>query len=117
MLDKYIVRKFTLTDCQIRREAIKGWLDLTAIRISRLLATKEKNPGWAAYDKYAGDIVNIDIRIEEQYAVKEDFEADLQLITEREDILRREGAIEPRKHNPGKQLTLFDLAQIERWRC
>ena len=95
MLDKHIVRKFTLTDCQEYREAIKAELALTDLRLSRLLSTQDKNPKWAAYDKYADDIVGIDIRIEEQYAVSEMLKGELTLIDEREDTLKKEATRPP----------------------
>ena len=118
MLDKRIVRKFTLADCQEYREATKAELALTGLRLSRLLSTQDKNPKWAAYDKYADEIVGIDIRIEEQYAVHEELEEALRLLTEREDILRQAIAYTGKTPSPGKhpiQLTLF--GEKEATRC
>ena len=87
MLDKRTVKKLTLADCQGYRESIKAELVLTGLRLSRLLDTQDKNPEWAAYDKYADDVVGIGIRIEEQYAVQEELEENLRLLTEREGII------------------------------
>jgi len=91
MLDKYIIRKFTLADCQEYKEATKAELALTGLRLSQLLTTQAKNPEWAAYDKYADDVVGIDIRIEEQEAVLELLEDVLALIAEREAALKGRG--------------------------
>jgi len=110
MLKKQIVRKFTLADCQEYREDTKAELALTGLRLSRLLSTQDKNPKWAAYDKYADDIVGIDIRIEEQYAVHEELNEALRLINEREDIIIQTAAYTGKTPSPGKhpiQLTLF----------
>jgi len=114
MLGKQIVRKFTLADCQEYREAIKAELALTGLRLSRLLSTQDKNPKWAAYDKYADDIVGIDIRIEEQYAVYEELNEDLRLLTEREDIIIQAAAYTGKTPRLGKyaiQLSFFDSAR------
>ncbi len=118
MLDKRFVKKFTLTDCQEYREATKAELALTGLRLSRLLSTQGKNPKWAAYDKYADEIVGIDIRIEEQYAVSEELNEDLRLLTEREDIIIQAAAYTGKTPSPGKhpiQLTLF--GEKEATRC
>lgn len=112
MLDKGFVKKLTLADCQEYMEANKGELTLTKTRLERLKKTQENNPSWEAYDKYADDFVGIDIRIEEQYAVFEWLEAERNLITEREDILKKEAAhLEYLKHSP-KQLSLFDTKGV-----
>ena len=111
MLDKMIVRKFTLADCQEYREATKAELALTGLRLSRLLSTQDKNPGWAAYDKYADGIVGIDIRIEEQYAVSEMLEDDIQQLNERLDLILEIVAVTgrtPRPEEPVYQLGFFD---------
>jgi len=119
MLTKMMIRKYTAADCQEYREDIQSELKLTAIRIERLFATQAKNPDWKAYDKYADDIVGIDIRLEEQHAVSEMLEDDLLVITERELATKAEasprvsekGAVE--KHTV-KQLSLFGRTMKER---
>ena len=120
MLTKMIVRKYTAADCQEYREDIQSELKLTAIRIERLFATQAKNPDWKAYDKYADDIVGIDIRLEEQHAVSEMLEDDLLVITERELATKAEEA-SPRVSEKGavekhtvKQLSLFGQIMKER---
>jgi len=87
---------------------------MTAVRLSRLQATQSKNPKWAAYDKYADDVVGIDIRIEEQYAVAEELNGDLKLINDRENILRQAACYTgriPVPHQQAIQLGLFDTAK------
>ena len=110
MLKKQIVRKFTLADCREYREAIKAELALTGLRLSRLLSTQDKNPKWAAYDKYADDMVGIDIRIEEQYAVYGELEEDTKVIEERIDAILKVVPVTqtPRLEEPVYQLGFFD---------
>ena len=84
MLTKQMVRKFNKAECQEARDNIISWQALTDTRIERLKATQVKNPNWAAYDKYADDIVGIDIRIEEQSAVRDMLDEELQIIREQE---------------------------------
>lgn len=91
MLDKRIVKKFNLEDCRQEREIIEPAIALTEIRLERLRTTAERDPGWQSFDKYADDMVGIDIRIEEQHACLEMLEEELQLITEREETLKIEG--------------------------
>lgn len=112
MLDKFFVRKLNQGDCHEFREQRKKWLALTDIRIERLKATQAKNPKWAAYDYLADDIVGIDTRIEEQLAVREELEAELGLISEREEVLRyTAAAIEKINAKPlAVQLGFFDTA-------
>jgi len=92
MLTKMMIRKYTAEDCQEYREDIQAELKRTATRIERLFATQAKNPGWAAYDKYADDIVGIDIRLDEQHAVGEMLEDDLLIIAERELVIKAKEA-------------------------
>ena len=112
MLEKRIVRKLTTEECHEWIGDLKHEKALTGIRLSRLLATQSKNPGWAAYDKYADDIVGIDIRIEEQYAVAEWLEDDIQQLEERLDVILEIVAVTgrnyPRPEEPIYQLGFFD---------
>ena len=85
MLDKYIVKKFTLADCQEHRMMIEAEIILTNTRIERLKATQDKNPDWKHYDKYADDLVDIDSRIEEWEAVLGMLQDDLKLIRKQEE--------------------------------
>jgi len=96
MLTKQILRKFNATDCQEARDNIEAEMKLQVIRLERLRTTQAKNPEWAAYDKYADDIVGIDIRIEEQCAVAEMLEDDLELVADRQLIIKAKEA------SPGK---------------
>jgi len=83
MLDKRLLKKFTIEDCnQVRRELDES-LKLTKKRLRRLERKQSENPAWAAYDKYADAFVGIDIRIEEQLAVREEIEQDIILVDER----------------------------------
>ena len=114
MLDKIIARKFTLADCQEYRQTIEAELTLTDRRLERLKNTQARNPKWAAYDKYAGETVGIDIRIEEQYAVSEMLKEELRLLTEREGIIAQAATYTGKTPKGGKspvQLSLFDGAK------
>lgn len=114
MLNKWFVRKFTLADCEAYIEETRAAIILTKMRLSRLQTTKAKNPGWAAYDKYADDIVGIDIRIEEQTAVSDELEGDLGLINERKNIIIVAAAVNRESPKPGRyavQLGFFDTAK------
>jgi len=114
MLNKVIVRKFTLADCRGYKESIGAELKLTHRRLERLKNTQAKNPKWAAYDYLADDIVGIDTRIEEQQAVFEELENDLGLLFEREDIINQATAYTgktPNLEEPAIQLGFFDTAK------
>ena len=111
MLDKSLVKKLTLDECNFNRKAIKEEQVLTATRIYQLLVTQDKNPGWTAYCKYADEMVDIGIRIEEQYAVAEMLEDELQQIEQRIDLILEVVAIPgggPRVEKPVYQLDFFD---------
>ncbi len=114
MLSKQIVRKLTLTDCQEYRETIEAERMLTVRRLDHLQRTQAKNPEWAAYDKYADDIVGIDIRIEEQHAVLEMLIQELNLLSDREQIILQAVAYTgktPSSEKPIYQLGFFDTAK------
>jgi len=100
MLDKAFVKKLSPADCNLIEEHLEVEVILTNTRIERLQTTQAKNPTWAAYDKYADDLVGIDIRIEEQNAVAGMLEDDLRLIRERREIIKI-GAVKgkPERHS------------------
>lgn len=111
MLDKYFIRRFNEEECIEEIENIKRLQLLTTERLRRLEVTKAKNPGWAAYDKFADDIVGIDIRIEEQSAVSEMFEGTLELVNLRLDVIHGIEAVfgdTPTLRAPAYQLGFFD---------
>ena len=110
MLDERLARKLTLADCQEYRESFEAELVLTDRRLERLKNTQAENPGWAAYDKYADDIVGIDIRIEEQATVREELENSLAVLSAREGIIAQ-AAMRTRQANDSAQLGLFDNAE------
>ena len=83
MLVLQFIKKLTLEQCREHITLIKAELELTDRRLSRLINTKAKNPSWDAYDKYADDVVGIDIRIEEQQAVYEELTDCLTLLDKR----------------------------------
>ena len=114
MLDKHIVGKFTLADCQEYRESIEAERMLTVTRLERLHNTQARKPKWVAYDKYADDIVGIDIRIEEQHAVLSMLVEELNLLSDREQIIIQAAAYTGKTPMPGKhpiQLSFFDSAR------
>lgn len=114
MLEKRFVNKLNLADCRGFKASIGAELKLTHIRLEKLKKTQAKNPKWAAYDQYADDIVGIDIRIEEQYAVSEDLESDLGLLFEREDIINLAVSVTGKPTVKGRtpiQLSFFDSAR------
>ena len=112
MLDKHFVRKLDLNECRRYIDDLEHEKALTGIRLSRLLSTQDKNPNWAAYDKYADDIVGIDIRIEEQYAVAEMLEDDIRQLNDRIDIILGIVNVTDKSHpgleEPAYQLGFFD---------
>lgn len=114
MLEKRIVRKLTTEECHEWIDDLKREKALTVIRIEKLFATWAKNPGWAAYDKYADDIVGIDIRLDEQHAVAEWLDDDIQQLEERLDVILEIVAVTgrtPRPEEPVHQLGFFDSQQ------
>jgi len=109
MLDKYFISKATAEECQIYLKDIDIEIGLTASRIEKLKATQDRNPGWRAYDKYADDIVGIDIRIEEEYAVREMLDDTSGLLNRRIDTLLGLKAFGVKgQDGPVYQLGLFD---------
>jgi len=80
MIDKRLLKKFTLEDCTQYRRELGESLKLTKGRLRRLKKRASWNPSWTAYDKYADALVGIDIRIEEQLAVREEIEQDIILV-------------------------------------
>lgn len=97
MLDRMLLHKLNLQDCQAYREYREEYLDLTNRRIERLKATQARNPDWTAYCKYADDMVSIDIRIEEQLAVKEDLELEIEQLSQREESIKKEAALQAKR--------------------
>ncbi len=83
MIDKRLLRKFTIEDCTQCRIELSESLKLAKERLRRLKRKQKMNPDWVAYDKYADAPVGIDIRIEEQLAVKEELEQDIRVVDER----------------------------------
>ncbi len=55
-------------------------LVLTERRLAALRRTQTRNPDWCAYDPMIGEEVSIDIRIEEQEAVRGELEEQSRLI-------------------------------------
>jgi len=83
LIDKRLLKKFTLEDCTQYRREFGESLWLTKERLRRLKKKEQENPAWAAYCKYADALVGIDIRVEEQLAVREEIEQDIILVDER----------------------------------
>ena len=111
MLDKRFVKHCTLADCKEQRESIEAERMLTVTRLERLRNTQANNPNWEAYDKYADDMVGIDIRIEEQQAVQEELEDDLRLLQDRERVITIAAAYIKKTLKVGRtaiQLGLFE---------
>lgn len=83
MIDKRFLKKFTLEDCTQCRIELSESLKLTKERLGRLKRKQKENPAWVAYCKYADAFVGIDIRIEEQLAVREEIEQNIVLVDAR----------------------------------
>ncbi|MCJ7829170.1 MAG: hypothetical protein MUP81_05460 [Dehalococcoidia bacterium] len=83
MLDRQLVKRLDRQGCQEYQEGYLRELDLTNRRLERLRNKQKQNPDFEAYDYYAGEKVGIDVRIEEQEAVKDELEWYLELIQER----------------------------------
>jgi hypothetical protein len=64
-------------------------LGLTERRLAALKITKSKKPDWKAFDPMIGEEVGIDIRIEEQAAVLDEYQIYVRLFTDERD--RRRG--------------------------
>jgi len=107
-MDKRLLKKFTLEDCTQYRREFGEWLKLTKERLRRLKIRQSENPDWAAYDKYADDFVGIDIRIEEQLAVREEIEQDIVLVDTRAQEIVEESkrAVEKERRDGEIQLEL-----------
>lgn len=56
-------------------------LALTERRLAALLKTRAVQPRWSAFDPFIGEEVGIDIRIEEQEAVRDEITDYLQLFS------------------------------------
>jgi len=108
MIDKRFFKKFTLEDCTHYRRELGESLRLTKERLRRLNKKQKENPAWAAYDKYADALVGIDIRIEEQLAVREEIGQDIILVDERacEIVAESKRAIEKERRNGEVQMEL-----------
>jgi hypothetical protein len=106
MIDKRLLKKYTLEDCtQIRRE-LGVSLRLTKERLKRLKKKQAENPAWAAYDKYADAFVGIDIRIEEQEAVLEELKRDIELVNARAQEIVEEAKRVVEKERRDKEVQL-----------
>lgn len=112
MLEKMFVKKYTLEDCQICKEDIEKELKLTATRLERLHKTRDRNPKWSTFDKYADEAISIDTHIEIQQATQEDLLKDLELLADREDTIKQEAALASRRQRieaEGFQTSLFGV--------
>jgi hypothetical protein len=83
VIDKRLLKKFTIKDCTQCRIELSESLKLTKERLRRLKRKQKENSDWVAYDKYADAPVGIDIRIEEQLVVGKEIEQDIILVDER----------------------------------
>jgi hypothetical protein len=114
MLDQLFIRKLDQGGCQEYMESLSDQLRLTLRRIEIIRKKQKANPNFEAYDRWADGMVGIDIRLEEQLAVRDDLESDLTILTARLDSLLI------RKEHPNcklvtartAQLSLFDLGVI-----
>lgn len=61
-------------------EGYTNELELTGRRLIALKRTQVVNPTWSAYDPYIDEVVSIDIRIEEQEAVRDEYSDQIALI-------------------------------------
>ncbi len=90
MLDSRYLKQLKEADlCTFTLDFIHQ-LVLTERRLAALQRTQTRKPDWTAYDPMIGEEVSIDIRIEDQEAVKGELEEQLNLIGVELD--RRRGA-------------------------
>jgi len=72
--------KLTPEEAVRMRQELVEVVELTERRLTRLKATQKKKPHWEGYDPYVDEVVGIDVRIEEQYAVLGVYREDLTTI-------------------------------------
>ena len=108
MIDKRLIKKFTLEDCIQYRREFGEWLKMTKERLKRLKKKQAENPTWIGYCKYADAFIGIDIRIEEQLAVREEIKQDIILVDERarEIVAESKRAVEKERRDGEVQLEL-----------
>ena len=95
MVDKAWLKKIDEDSLGRLREELTREFFLTQRRLAALRKTQVRDPGWKALDPLIDEVVGIDIRIEEQEAVKGELTEQLGMIAE-EYARRKARAEEPR---------------------
>lgn len=115
LLDRQLVKRLDRQGCQEYQEGYQRELDLANRRLERLRNKQKQNPNFEAYDYYAGEKVNIDIRIEEWEAVKDELEWILQILQERLDSLEIKKKYPESKQVDAHshQLSIMDVIQCK----
>ena len=79
MFTPQMLRQLSDSEVEEYLSYYQGELELTERRLSRLEQRRARDPGWASYDQMIGEEVGIDIRIEEQMAVRDGLEIYIQV--------------------------------------
>ena len=85
MFNRNDVKKLTEQDIAEYERYYTEELRLTERRLPSLRRRQEREPTWSAYDPRIGEEVGIDIRIEEQEAVRDEFEILLAILQAEKD--------------------------------
>lgn len=80
MLDKVTVRKLSDADLERAAGELTDFIALTDRRLSALRRRQARDPDWKALDPLIDEEVGIDVRIEEQEAVRQEAEENLALV-------------------------------------
>lgn len=83
MLDRYLIKRLDCEGCLEYKERSEHDLELTNRRLQTVKHKQQVNPGFKSYDVWADGMVDIATRIEEQEAIKEELESDLELLNDR----------------------------------
>lgn len=81
MLTQQQLKQLTDTDIEEYLECYRRELELTERRLAALKRRQAIEPSWCHYDPMVGEDVSIDIRIEEQEAVLNEYEIYIELFT------------------------------------
>lgn len=106
MLDNLFVKKLDAAACLEHIEFHGHDLEVTERRIKAIRKKQQTNPEFKAYDKWADDMVDIDTRLEEQLAVRDEIEADLIMLRLKLDSLTL------KKEHPNCKLFNSQVAQL-----
>ncbi len=88
-MNNVILKSMRGEDIAERMAIDEEQLALTNRRLAALLRRQEREPTWTAFDLFIGENVSIDIRIEEQRAVRDELIEEIAMLSGEK--LRRQG--------------------------